>query len=694
MNADPPMHVADALAADHYRAFEEPGEEARAFLAALEARTEARLAGPARKRIAAFLRRAMDYPVFGMHGRLPGPRGGEVAYLHHRAADAAQGTLARAAADDPFGADPEAVIDPAALDPSGITSLHGWWIAEDGRHAAYTLSQGGSDRQVLGVRDLATGEDLLETPEGIRFTNVAWAPDGRSFLYNRHLTPEEEAARHGEGAAGLHYRRFVVCRHRLGTDQARDEIVADWSDRPEMIVWPHRRRGSEAEFLQAARGTDEKGALLWRPAGSDEAWRLVQREGEADTSAIAVRRIDGGLTLFAFTDRDAPSGRVVAVDLEGDARPAAWRTVVPETDRALQWATVTLGHVLARYHTGTAHELVRHGLDGLDPTPVSLPGGEQSLAPWRAHPDAAEVFVLTSARAAGTGTLRLDPATLAVEKLAQPRSPEARPDAVTLRLDLEMDDGEAVPVSVAHPPDRPLGPGTPLLISAYGGFGVTPAPGFSPFVAAVLAMGGAFAWAHIRGGGERGRAWHEAARGPRRERAFDDLAGVVDALVGRGLASRGRVAIQGGSNGGLLVAAVLCRRPDLCGAVLCKVPVTDMLRFATHHAGPAWIPEYGDPDDPADAAVLRAYSPLHNVPAAPHPPILITTAENDDRVAPWHASKFAAALICDGASPERVHLAVERAAGHGFGRSREQIVEGDAAQLAFLAGALGMDPPN
>ena len=355
---------------------------------------------------------------------------------------------------------------------------------------------------------------------------------------------------------------------------------------------------------------------------------------------------------------------------------------------------VTLDHVLALYHTGTAHALVRHRLDGSDPTPVPLPGGERSLAPWRAHPDDAAVFVRTDARAAGTGTLRLDLATLSIEELAQPRSPEARPDAVTLRLDLEMDDGEAVPVSVVHPPDRPLGPGTPLLISAYGGYGVTPAPGFSPFVAAVLAMGGAFAWAHIRGGGEKGRAWHEAARGPRRERAFDDLAGVVDALVGQGFASRKRVGIQGGSNGGLLVAAVLCRRPDLCGAMLCEVPVTDMLRFATHHAGPAWIPEYGGPDDPADASVLRACSPLHNVSTAPHPPILITTAENDDRVAPWHASKFAAALVRGAASPERVHFAVERAAGHGFGRSREQIVEGDAAQLAFLAGALEMDAPG
>ena len=399
MTMDAPITVPDALAADRYRAFETPGEEARAFLAALEARTEARLAGPARERIAAALTRAMDYPATGGHARLPGPDGGEVAYLFHRPADAPQGTLARAPADDPFGAEPEAVIDLAVIDPTGATSLHDWALAPDGRHVAYVLSEGGSDRTTLRVRDLRTGEDLPEVLEGIRFTGVAWAPDGGSFLYNRHLSAEEARERYGEGADGTHYRRFVVCRHRPGTPQGEDEVVADWSDRPELIVWPQRPRDSEAEFLTASQGTDEKNALLWRPAGSDEPWREIQSLGEAELDVLGVRRLGGRLTLFAFTDRDAPLGRVVAVDLEGDPSPAAWRTVVPEGDRALQWALVGRDHLFARHHTGTAEALTRRGLDGSDPTPVPIPGGEQSLQTYRAHPDDAEVFVRAEGRA-------------------------------------------------------------------------------------------------------------------------------------------------------------------------------------------------------------------------------------------------------------------------------------------------------
>lgn len=693
MSAPPP--VSDALAADHYRAFEAGGPEAAAFVAALEARTTARLAGPGRERAAAFLRRAMDHPVLGGHTRFPDPRGGEVAYLLHRGADDPQGRLARAPITDPYGAEPEPVIDPAAIDPSGTTSLHAWAIAPGGRHAAHILSEGGSDRTTLRVRDLGTGRDLPEVLGGIRFTNVAWAPDGAGFLYNRHLSAAEAAARFGEAArAGLHHRRFVVCRHRLGTPQDDDETVLDLADRPDLIAYPFRPgRDAEAEFVQVVRGTDEKNGLLWRPAGSDAPWREVQPVGRDRLSALAARRLEGRLVLLALTDRDAPRGRVVAVDLEGDVDPAAWRTVVPEGGRALMRALVGRDHLFAVHHTGTAEAMTRHALDGADPTPVEIPGGEQSLGAWRAHPDDAAVFVRAESRAVDGRVLRLDPEALALEEVSPPRSPAARPDAATLRLDVEVDDGARVPVSIVHAPGAPPGPDTPLVLTAYGGFGTVRVPVFQPGTAALLSMGCALAVAHIRGGGEFGRAWHEAARGRRRTRAFDDFAAVADHLVTGGLTSRGRLAIEGGSNGGLLVTAVMSRRPDLCAAVLAHVPVTDMLRYTAHHAGHAWIPEYGDPEDPDDRAVLAAYSPLHNLPRAPHPPILITTAENDDRVAPWHAHKLAAALVREGPSPDRVHLHVERAAGHGFGRSREQAVEGGAVRLAFLARTLGVAPP-
>lgn len=701
-----PPPVPDTLAADDYRAFEGGGVEADAFAAALEARTRALADGGAHDAIAAFLRRTYDYPALGSAADY---RGGT--FRFHRAPDRPHGTLARVSRDDPYGEPERVLVDPVALDPAGRTSIGGWWIDDAGRRAVVTLTEGGSDRQVLRVIDLASGNWLPDRLERIRFASVAWAPDGASFLYNAHLGEAEARERFGDEASngvGRHLRRFLVLRHRLGTEQGEDGVVADAADTPERIVFVSARRGERVELLAATEGTDWRAEARWRFRGTDEPWRLLQRMGEAETHFLAARRIEGMSSVpephdpdqterwhvWAWTDRDAPRGRLVRFVLADALRPERWRTIVDEErpqGRALEGARVGENHLVALHFTGSAHELTVYDLDGANPRPVPLPTGEASASLWRRRPGEEAFDLRLSTRTADASIHRLDPIEGTLTQIVPSRSPTAMPDAPTLRIDVPVSDGERVPVSIVHAPGRPPGPDTPMLLTAYGGFGAVVMPYFDPLALAFVAMGGAVATAHIRGGGEKGRAWHEAARRDGRQRAFGDFIEVADHLVAKGSASRERLAIRGASNGGLLVAAVVSQSPDLCAAAVSEVPVTDMLRFHTHHAGPAWIPEYGDPDDPHDAAHLRAYSPLHNVPVAPHPPVLIVTGENDDRVAPWHAHKWAAALIREGASPANVHLAVERDIGHGFGRSREQDVEGDARVLAFLARHLGMD---
>ncbi|WP_432149889.1 prolyl oligopeptidase family serine peptidase [Streptomyces sp. bgisy029] len=595
---------------------------------------------------------------------------------------------------------PERVLlDPVALDPSGRTVLDAWQPSLEGDLLAFQVSRGGTEDSLLRVIDVDTGKVVDGPVDRVRKSSIGWLPGGGAFYYVRALDPRLHP---GEGR---YHRRVHL--HRTGTTPNADAVVfGEGRERTEFYGVSVSEDGRRLA-VTATRGTGRGTALYLADLAEGPLERPVFRPVQEDMAAVTRLHLAPGTggddVVWLRTDRGATRGRVVAcrpADLHRG--PAAWREVIAERPDAILTDLVVLSGSglgrplgLAAWTRRTVAEVTVHDLtDGRRLATVPLPGtgtvGDFSAGPhgsgeaWFSYTD-----FTTPAR-----VLRFDARTLSVTPWERgPRPTPAAGGAVTCRTAFPSRDGTTVGMFVISPTGRPDGP-RPVLLTGYGGFGGTMSPRYRAQVLAWVAAGGVFAWAGLRGGGEEGEAWHRAGSGAHKQNTFDDFAAAADHLVARGWAEPGRIAIIGGSNGGLLVGAALTQRPAAYAAVVCMSPLLDMVRYELSGLGPSWVPEYGSAQDPAQLRTLLSYSPYHHVtPGTAYPPVLLTVSDGDTRTDPLHARKMCAALQHASTGPGPVLLRLEQGVGHGD-RAASRTVALQAECLAFLARHVGLAPPD
>jgi prolyl oligopeptidase len=563
------------------------------------------------------------------------------------------------------------LVDPHALTGDTTAALDWYEPSEDGRLVAFGTSLGGDERSTLRIVDAGTGDLLPDTIPFTRAASVAWAADGDGFAYTRWPDPAVV------GPEAANYDRTVWW-HDLGTDPSDDTLVFD--DLPDKAAWA---------MVELSR--DERWLLVQLSLGwSRVDVHLIDRSTGARATVIAGEDTVSYFTLVddllvGHTTLDAPRGRVVAAPL-ADPDPRLWRTIVPESDDVIEGVAVTAGSLLVASTRGALGRLRRVPRTALAGTEPADPGeiAEIAFTSW-ARP--AELWRWT---AAGPGAGDLVP----WSGLPSPVDP-TRYTVTAERY--ASTDGAMVTLFTLRRSDVEPGPDTPTLLTGYGGFAVTMSPAYSPVGVAVADDDGVYAVACIRGGAEEGEDWHRAGMRGNRQQVFDDFAEAARWLAAQGRTSPGRLAIQGGSNGGLLVATTLVQHPDVCRAVVCAVPVVDMLRYPRFLIGRFWTPEYGDPDVPEEFAWLWAYSPYHRLaPGRCYPATLVLTGEEDSRVDPAHARKFGAALAaattCGDERP--VLVRIEPRAGHGQGKPTSKQAEEAADAHAFLRWQVGLTAPR
>lgn len=583
--------------------------------------------------------------------------------------------------DRPSGA-PRVLLDPNALSADGTVALTGLAPRSDGKLVAYALSSAGSDWTEWRVRDVAKGTDLPDEIRWTKFTAAEWTHDGRGFFYSRFPEPEAGASREATNYdEKLYY-------HRLGTAQADDLLVYE---RPDHRDWTFEGKVTDdGKFLivTVAKSTDEKYLVYYedlkrgvRPGALEP---LVDRF-EAEYSFVGSR----GSRLWFKTNLGAPRGRIVAVDVRGPER-SAWKEIVPEDAAALQSAH-WIGDRLVLSYLVDAHGDVRvFDADGRSTARLALPG-LGTVRGFSGKQSDRETFFLYTSFTTPPAIYRYAPSKNQATPFLVPRVAFEPSRFTAEQVFVTSKDGTRVPLYLVKRAGYAPDGATPTYLYGYGGFNISITPSFEPAALEWLEMGGLYAVANLRGGGEYGREWHEAGTKERKQNVFDDFIAAAEWLVANGYTRTEKLAIGGRSNGGLLVGACLTERPDLFGAALPAVGVLDMLRYHKHTIGWEWADDYGTSDDPNEFRALLAYSPLHNVrPGTRYPATLVTTADHDDRVVPSHSFKFAAALQAAQAGPRPVLIRIETRAGHGAGTPTRKLIEEQADRWAFLVKELGM----
>lgn len=576
------------------------------------------------------------------------------------------------------GVDGRVLLDPNTLKADGTISVTNASTSKDGRRYAYQLSEAGSDWNTVRVKDLESGRDLPDVLEWVKFSGLAWAPDASGFYYS--TFPEHDAS--GKTALANHTLYF----HRLGTAQRDDAVVYARPDQPEWGFHATVTDDGELLVITQTQGTEQKNRVYVKSLKEPGA-AVVELFGAFDAEYNFLAK--QGARLWFQTDKDAPNGRIVAVDLTA---PGQIVPVVPETKNAIEGSVAAGGRLVVTYLVDAANELRVYALDGQDLGAIATPP-LGSVGVFSGDFDVPEAFFSFTSTTTPTEVWRWDARTGKAERFWSPKVPFATDDYVTERSFYTSKDGTRIPLYVSRRKDVPLAKETPCLLYGYGGFHVAVKPSFSPGVLAWLELGGTYAVANLRGGSEYGRAWHEAGTLERKQNVFDDFIAAAEHVIAQGWTSTPKLAIHGRSNGGLLVGACLTQRPDLYGAAIPGVGVLDMLRYHRFTIGWAWASDYGRSDDAAAFRYLSAYSPLHNLKAgACYPPTLVTTGQHDDRVVPAHSFKFAAALQEAQGCANPCLIRIETRGGHGAGKPTALQIEELADQWAFLVRALRFRP--
>ena len=584
---------------------------------------------------------------------------------------------------------PRVLLDPNTLSPDGTVSLAGYAVSDDGEMLAYGLSRAGSDWEDWHVREVATGIEREDLVEWVKFSGASWMKDGSGFFYSRF-----EAPRAGEEKKGVNEFQKLYF-HRLGTKQADDVLVYERRDHADWGFNGAVTDDGRFLVIHVSKGTDTKSLNFYKDL-ADPASKVVELIPEF-TAAFSFIDNDGPLFFFE-TDLDAPRSRVIAIDIRQPER-ANWREIIAQAEEPLKSVSVVHRQFLCNY-LHDAHSLVRvMEWDGKAPRArvvreQVLPGIGSAAGFGGKRGDVETFYSFTSFTVPGT-IYRLNLVSGESEVFREPRVDFKPADYETKQVFFPSKDGTRIPMFITHKTGLALDGSAPALLYGYGGFNISLTPSFSVFDLVWMEMGGVFAMPNLRGGGEYGIAWHEAGIKARKQNVFDDFIAAAEWLVENKYTSREKLAIQGGSNGGLLVGACMTQQPGLFGAALPAVGVLDMLRFHKFTIGWAWKSDYGSAENADDFRTLLAYSPLHRLkPGVRYPATLITTGDHDDRVVPAHSFKFAARLQeCQPPDGPPVLIRIEVKAGHGSGKPMTKIIEEKADQLSFLVRVFGMTMP-
>ena len=574
----------------------------------------------------------------------------------------------------------ELLVDPHLVTGDPTAAIDWYHPSPDGRLVAYGVSRGGDEQSILHILDVSTQRNLLDRIPNTRACSVAWLPDGSAFAYTRYPDP---------GSVNDNERGYwrTVHWHRVGETTSKDDVI--WADLPDRTAWPNVSLSRDGRWLlvHVALGWSRVDVhLIDRLTGA----RTVMVEGTEAVSQFTV--LDDH--VVGLTTLGADRGRIVRAPL-ATAWHDHWTTIVPETDRVLEAFAVTSGSLLVLSGLRAVSRLDRYAHDGADHREVHMPelGSLAGLSGSRERDEA--YFSFTSFARPPT-LYRWSHGWLANWSLLDHDDLDTdgpQGEYVVEQVSYPSSDGTEVSMFLVRSATTEPGPGTHCVLTGYGGFAITMGPAYSAAVVAVCDDGGIYAVANIRGGAENGEAWHRAGMRQHKQQSFDDFIAAADWLVAEGFTGRDKLAIRGGSNGGLLMGAAITQRPDLCRAAQIAVPLLDMVRYHLFLIARLWIPEYGDPDLPDEFAWLHAYSPYHRVvDGTRYPSVLLTTADHDSRVDPLHARKMAARLQhANAAEAEQpTLLRIETKAGHGQGKPVDKQADELADVLSFLNWQLGV----
>ncbi len=570
------------------------------------------------------------------------------------------------------------MLDPNELSADGTVAFKGAGYSDDGKLMAYGLSEAGSDWETWHVREVASGKDLPDQLRWAKFTGASWRKDGSGFYYSGFKATDAGQSLKAQN------QYHTVFFHKLGTAETQDAKVYVRPDEPDWFVGAQVTDDGRYLIVTANHGTDVKNTLLVADLTADAAVKPVIAEPRANYTFIG----NIGSTLYVQTDDDAPRYRVVAIDLAKPEREH-WRSVIAESADTLDGASL-VGHQIIAQYLHDAHSVVKRFSPAGKPLgDVVLPGlGKASGFAGRIE-DAVTYYAYADYTTPAS-IYRLDLKTGQTALWRAPALSGFKPaDYETKQVFYTSKDGTRVPMFVTARRGLALDSSHPTILYGYGGFSDSLLPTFSPAVAAWLELGGVYAVANLRGGGEYGRAWHEAGMKTHKQNVFDDFIAAAEYLIANRWTSRERLAINGASNGGLLIGAVEEQRPDLFAVAVAQVGVMDMLRFREFTVGRAWEADYGSVDHEDEFKALRAYSPVHNVRAnLAYPATLILTGDHDDRVFPAHSFKFAAAMQNADPQGRPILIRIDLRAGHGAGKPVAKRIEETADIYSFVLNAM------
>ncbi|MBX3279859.1 MAG: S9 family peptidase [Acidobacteria bacterium] len=575
-------------------------------------------------------------------------------------------------------AEPQILLDPNKLSEDGTVALAGLAVSRDGRRLAYGLSTSGSDWTEWKVRDVETGGDLTDHLKWVKFSGASWSSDGGGFFYSRYDEPNEKTRL--EDVNYFHKLYY----HRLGAPQSEDILVYERRDQKEWGFDGHVTEDGRYLIISVWHGTDPRNRVFYKDLekGVDAPnARVIELLPELE-AAYNFLGNDGPVFWFR-TDLDAPRGRIVAIDTRKPAKKD-WRQVVAEAEETLEGAIVVGDHFVASYLKDARSQVKLFTLDGNLAKELELPG-IGAAAGFSGRRKDTETFYAYTSFTSPAAIYRYDFAAGRSEVFRRPQVDFNPENYETRQVFYESRDGARVPMFITHKRGLKLDGLNPTYLYGYGGFGVSLTPAFSIANLVWMEMGGVYAQPNLRGGGEYGEEWHQAGTKAKKQNVFDDFIAAAEWLIANKYTSAPKLAIGGGSNGGLLVGACMTQRPELFGAALPDVGVMDMLRFQKFTIGWAWTPDYGSSDVKEEFETLIAYSPLHNLkPGVQYPATLITTADHDDRVVPAHSFKFAAALQAAQSGTAPALIRIETKAGHGAGKPTAKLIEEVADKWGFL----------
>ncbi len=583
-----------------------------------------------------------------------------------------------------LAAEPTLLLDPNKLSADGTVALTDLSVSDNGTLLAYGLSTAGSDWQEWKIRDVRTGQDLPDRLQWIKFAIPTWTKDGTGLYYSRFDEPKNDAELTGVNK----FQKIYY--HQLGTPQSADQLIYE---RPDHDDWGFDETVTDDGrylVINVSTGSDQRNRIYYLDLTLPGA-KVTPLLDDFDASYTFIDN-DGPVFWFQ-TNLNTPRGRIIAIDLAQPAR-ANWRELIPEAPNTLEGVSTLNNSFVCTYLQDAHSEVKIFALDGRLQRELALPGLGAAEGFTGKRSDTETFYSYTSFTTPRT-IYRLDLTDATSAVFRQPKVDFDPANYETIQVLYNSKDGTRVPMFLTYKKGLKLDGTNPTLLYGYGGFDINLTPYFSVANLVWLEMGGVYAMPNLRGGGEYGEGWHQAGMKLKKQNVFDDFIAAAQWLIDHHYTATPKLAINGASNGGLLIGACLTQRPDLFGAALPDVGVMDMLRFNKFTIGWAWTSDYGSPDDNADDfKALYAYSPLHNIhPGATYPPTLITTGDHDDRVVPAHSFKFAATLQKDQAGPAPILIRIETRAGHGGGKPMDKMIAELADQYAFLVKELGMQLP-